>query len=120
MISEELVFFPFLYIKLFEHGVKVAFNNRSAVTHHKVNLLKFPLWSSSFERTDDALVLLICFKYIYIYPYIYVYIYIYIDFYIYTSGFATAWTSVFTSCLLLLQDTIAACDAEQVSTSMSL
>ena len=61
MIGEELVFFSFLYIKLFELGVEVALNNRSAVFHHKVNLLKFPLWSSSFERTDDAFVLLICF-----------------------------------------------------------
>jgi len=50
-----------LYIKLFELGVEVAFNHRSAVTHHKVNLLKFPLRSSSFERTDNAFVLLICF-----------------------------------------------------------
>jgi len=34
MIGEELVFFSFLYIKLFELGVKVAqaFNNRSPVT----------------------------------------------------------------------------------------
>jgi hypothetical protein len=32
-----------------------------AVTHHKINLLKFPLRSSSFERTDVAFVLLICF-----------------------------------------------------------
>ena len=39
----------------------VTFNNRSAVTHHKVDVLKFPLWSSSCERTDDAFVLLICF-----------------------------------------------------------
>jgi len=61
MISEELVFFPVLYIKLFELGVQVAFNNRSAVTHHKVNLLTFPLQSSSFERTDGAFLLLICF-----------------------------------------------------------
>ena len=61
MIGEELVFFPFFYIKLFELCVEVAFNNRSAVTHHKVNLLKIPLWSSSFEHTDDAFVLLICF-----------------------------------------------------------
>jgi len=61
MISEELVFFFVLYIKLFELGVKVAFNDRSAVTHHKVNLLKFPLQSTSLERTDGAFVLLICF-----------------------------------------------------------
>jgi len=61
MIGEELVFFSFLYIKLFELDVEVAFNNQSAVTHHKVNLLKFPLWSSSFVRTDDAFVLLSCF-----------------------------------------------------------
>jgi len=55
MIGEELVFYSFLYIKLFELGVEVALNHRSAVTtHHKVNLRKFPLWSSSFERTDDA------------------------------------------------------------------
>jgi len=59
--GEELVFFPSLYIKLFELGVEVALNHRSAATHHKVNLLKFPLGSSSFERTDDALVLLISF-----------------------------------------------------------
>jgi len=43
MIGEELVFFSFLYIKLFELGVEVALNHRSTVTHHKVNLLKFPL-----------------------------------------------------------------------------
>jgi len=61
MITEELVFFSFLYIKLFELGAEVAFNHGLAVTHHKVNLLKFPLWSSTFERTDDAFVLLICF-----------------------------------------------------------
>jgi len=61
MISEELVFFPFLYIKLFELGVEVALNNRSAGTHHKVNLLKFLLRSGSSERTEDAFVLLICF-----------------------------------------------------------
>jgi len=58
--SEELVFFSFVYIKLFELGVEVALNNQSAVTHYKVNLLKFLLWISSFERTDDAFVLLIC------------------------------------------------------------
>ena len=59
MIGKELVFFSFLYIKLFEFGVEVTFNNRSAITHHKVDMLKFPLWSSSCERTDDAFVLLI-------------------------------------------------------------
>jgi len=61
MIGEELVFFSLLYIKRFELVVEVAINNRSAVTHHKDNLLKFPLRSSSFQRTDDAFVLLICF-----------------------------------------------------------
>jgi len=40
MIGEELVFFSFLYIKLFELCVEVALSHRSAVTHHKVNLLK--------------------------------------------------------------------------------
>jgi len=35
MIGGELVFFYFLYIKLFELGVEAALNNRSAVTHHK-------------------------------------------------------------------------------------
>ena len=53
-------FFPSLYIKPFQLGVEIAFNNQSAVTHNKVNLLKFNLRSSSFERTDDACVLLIC------------------------------------------------------------
>jgi len=48
-------------MKLFELGVEVALNHRSAVTYYKVNLLRFPLQSSSFERTDDAFVLLICF-----------------------------------------------------------
>jgi len=36
MIGEEIVFFSFLYIKLFVLGVEVALNHRSAVTHHKV------------------------------------------------------------------------------------
>jgi len=54
MIGEELIFFPFFHIKLLELGVKVALNHRSAVTHHKVNLLKNPPRSSSLERTDDA------------------------------------------------------------------
>ena len=48
--------FPFLYIKLFELGVEVAFNNRSAVTRRKDNLLKFPSRSSSFERTDERFI----------------------------------------------------------------
>ena len=34
MIGEELVFFSLLHIKLFELGVEVALNHRSAVTHH--------------------------------------------------------------------------------------
>jgi len=53
--------FPVLYIKLFELGVSVALIQWSVVTHHKVNLLKFPLRSSSFERTAALSVLLICF-----------------------------------------------------------
>jgi hypothetical protein len=61
MIGEDLGHFLSLYIKLFELGVEIAFNNRSAVTHHKVNLVKFLLWSSFSERTDDAFVLVICF-----------------------------------------------------------
>jgi len=56
----------FLYIKLFELGVQVAFDNRSVVTHHKVNLLKIPLRSSYSERTDDACVLLICFFFLHL------------------------------------------------------
>ena len=50
-----------LYIKLFELGVEIALNHRSTVTYHKINLLKFPLRSSNFERTNDAFLLLICF-----------------------------------------------------------
>ena len=61
MIGEELVFCFFLYIELFEIVVEVTFSNRSAVTHHKVNLLNFRLRRSSCERTDDAFLLLICF-----------------------------------------------------------
>ena len=63
-VSHDRCFFPFLsflYLKLFEFGVEVAFYNGSAVTHHKVNLLKFPRRTSCFERTDDAFVLLIRF-----------------------------------------------------------
>jgi len=52
MIGEEFVFLSFLYIKLCERGVYVAFNNRSTVTHHKFNLFKLPLWSSSSELTN--------------------------------------------------------------------
>jgi len=48
MISEELVVFSFLYIKLFELGVEVALNNLSAVTHHNVNLLN---WHSAEKYT---------------------------------------------------------------------
>jgi len=63
MVGEEFVLRSFLYIKLFELqvGVEVAFNSRSAITYHKVNLLKFPLRRSCSERTDDVFVLLICF-----------------------------------------------------------
>jgi len=43
MIGEEFVFLLFLYIELFELGIEVAFSNRSAVTHHKVIPLKFPV-----------------------------------------------------------------------------
>jgi len=35
MIGEELVFFSFLYIDLFELGVEVALNHCSAVSNHK-------------------------------------------------------------------------------------
>jgi len=41
--------------------VEVTFNNRSAVTHHKMYLLKFPLRSSCSECTNNAFVLIICF-----------------------------------------------------------
>jgi len=34
--NKELVFFSVLYIKLFELGVEVTFNNRSAATHRSV------------------------------------------------------------------------------------
>jgi len=63
MIGEEFVFLSFLYIKsrLIELGVEVTVNNRSEVTHHKLNLLTFSLRSSSSERTNDVFVLLICF-----------------------------------------------------------
>jgi len=61
MISEEFVFkfLSFLCIKLFEFGVEVAFNNRSAVTHHRVNLLKFPLQRTNFECICGAAHLLL-------------------------------------------------------------
>jgi len=42
MIGEDFVFLSFLYIKRFELGVEVAFNNQSAVTHHKINQLGDP------------------------------------------------------------------------------
>jgi len=55
MIGEEFVFLFFLYIKLLELGVEIAFNNRSAITLNKVNLLKFPLLRSCSKRTIDVL-----------------------------------------------------------------
>jgi len=55
IVNEEFVLLSFLYIKLFELGVEVAFYNRSVVTSNKVNLLKF----SRRRRSDDAYVLLI-------------------------------------------------------------
>jgi len=61
MIGEEFVFFSFWYVKFFELGAIVTFNNRSTVTHHKVDQFKSLLYSSCSERTDDAYVLLICF-----------------------------------------------------------
>ena len=61
MIGIEYVFLSFLYIKLIKLDVEVAFNNRSAVTHHKVNLLKFLPWSNCSQRIDSAFVLRICF-----------------------------------------------------------
>ena len=48
MIGEELVFFSFLYIKLFELGVEVAFNHRSVVTHHK-ECLHCYAWMPSYK-----------------------------------------------------------------------
>ena len=60
-LGEELVFFSFFYIKLFELGIEVALNNQSAVIHHQISLFKFPLRSSNSERTDYAFVLLIYF-----------------------------------------------------------
>jgi len=59
MISEQFIFLSCLSIKLCELGVGFAFNKTFAVTHNKVNLLKFPLWSSCSESTDDAFVLFI-------------------------------------------------------------
>ena len=50
--SAKSFFLSFLYINLLELGVEVAFNNRSAVTHHKDNLLEFPLWSSCSVHTN--------------------------------------------------------------------
>jgi len=67
MISEDLVFFSFLYIKLFELGVEIALNHQSVVTRHKVNLLKFPLQTRRFERTDDGFALRICFYFFHLY-----------------------------------------------------
>jgi len=54
MIGEELVCLAFLYIKLFELGVEVAFYNRSTATRKKINLLKFSLLSSCSERTNTC------------------------------------------------------------------
>jgi len=52
--------------QVFELNVKVAFNNRSAVTQHKIDLLKFSLRSSCWERTNDVFVLLVCFCFLHI------------------------------------------------------
>jgi len=62
VISEKFDLRSFLNIKLFsELCVAIALNNRSAVTHNKFNLLKFPLQSSCSEHTNHTFVLLICF-----------------------------------------------------------
>jgi len=50
MIGNLFVFLFSLYIMLFELGWKVAFKNRSVVTHNKVTLLKSPLLSICSER----------------------------------------------------------------------
>jgi len=57
MISEDFVFLSFLYIKLFALFVEVAFNNRPAVTHHKVNLLKFR------AAAQSAPIMLLCWSF---------------------------------------------------------
>jgi len=51
MISEESVFLSLLssFFSL------VAFYKRSAVTHNKFHMLRFPRWSSCSERTDHTL-----------------------------------------------------------------
>jgi len=57
MISIELVFFSFLYIKLLELGVEVALSHRSAVNPHKLNVLKFPLRTAALSA---LMMLLFC------------------------------------------------------------
>jgi len=61
IVGGEFVFLFFYNVKLYELGVQVAYIDRSAVTRHKLDLLKFPLRSSCSERTEDVFVLLVCF-----------------------------------------------------------
>ena len=49
MIGEKFAFLSSLYFKLFELGVEVAFDNRSAVTYNKSNLLKFLLGAAALS-----------------------------------------------------------------------
>ena len=46
--------FLLVHHKLFELGVEVAFNNRSADTYNQINPIKFPLQSSCSERNDSV------------------------------------------------------------------
>jgi len=62
MIGEHIVFLYFLYVEaslLSLLSPVVNFKKRPAVTHNKINLLKFPLRSSFSQRTEDAFALLL-------------------------------------------------------------
>jgi len=61
IISQELVFFSFLYIKCFELDVEFAFNNRFVGTHHEetaglesIFVSLFSAWSTKDECDEDC------------------------------------------------------------------
>jgi len=60
VIGEGLVFFSFLYIRLFELGVEIALNYWSLATHNKVNLPKFTLRNSNSVTLSAHMMLFCC------------------------------------------------------------
>jgi len=59
MRRQNLVLFPCLYIEPFELVIEIVFHYCTTPPCHKINLFKRPFRGSTFERLDDAFVLLV-------------------------------------------------------------